>query len=565
MRLAALALTIAGLALPLAAQTPPSSAADVTEEWRGLARLFDRVIPPEDATSSEPRSIVLLLDPTPALAATGIADALASALERHAALLGRVKIGVSRVGAGKPLLAPSEDTAAILAAVRTALTTNNDKIQNVYSELRDAALTLAARAGEHAILLATLDNGDAEDDLEATITRLCGTKTKLFVLAGESYLADNYWGSVYVPVEKPKDTQMTGGDSAVIDVPWSWLFQLSSANEVTPSGFACYGLNRCAAGSGGRVWVYQPENAGKHECAYMGMCLFCSDDHAPESELYNRALIAPLAPSIAPRGEVLNQLGDDPAFKAVLNAWRAALGAGLVRGTPPKAGHWTSIDANSSGRGTLLFTGPADRNAERAEAAIKECDKILAALDAELGRVDTAKSSARSRAIGEYTRVMLEVTKTNLVGYIGWCKEIAPRWFDRDAPAPQAPEIPAIHGEARGVSIGWTNRSLCHGAKAFLEIELPGGERWKKQLLALDERIARFEERYTHTPYVTALHRQGLATFHQTGPTTNFEKQRPKSRNGPELGPTSGSNTRPARHGGGSSGGSGPATGGGGG
>src|SRR5689334_17864761 len=126
MRLAALALTLAGLALPLAAQTPPSTAADVTEEWRGLARLFDRVIPPEDAAGSEPRTLVLVLDPTPALAATGFADALASALERHAALLGRVKIGVGRVGADKPLLAPSEDTAAILAAVRTAFATNNE-------------------------------------------------------------------------------------------------------------------------------------------------------------------------------------------------------------------------------------------------------------------------------------------------------------------------------------------------------------------------------------------------------------------------------------------------------
>ena len=337
MRLLALAL----LCSPLVAQSPPRTAADVTEEWRGLARLLDRVIPPEDATSSDPRTLVLLLDPTAELASAGLADALAAALERHAALLGRVKLAVGRTGSDKPLLAPSDDPAAILAAVRAALASPSEKIQNVYSSLRDAALSLAARAGEHAILLASLDNGDAEDDLEATIARLDGTKTKLLVLAGESYLADSYWGSTYVQVERPKDTQLTGGDSAVIDVPWGWLFQLSSANEMTPSGFACYGLNRCAAGSGGRVWVYQPESAGKHDCMIWGMCLFCTDEHAPESELYNRALIAPLAPSIAPRGEVLNQLGDDPAFKAVLNAWRSALAAGLVRGTAPKAGHWT--------------------------------------------------------------------------------------------------------------------------------------------------------------------------------------------------------------------------------
>jgi hypothetical protein len=564
MRVAALTLSIAGIVLSAAAQQPPSTAADITEEWRGLARLFDRVIPPEDATGSEPRTLVLLLDPTPALAATGFADALAAALERHAALLGRVRIGVSRVGADKPLLAPGADGAAILAAVRSALAVDNQKIQNVYESLREAALSVAARAGEHAVLLASLDNGDAEDDLEATLARLSGTKTKLFVLAGEAYLADTYW-AWNQNQEHPKDTQLTGGDSGVIDVPWSWLFQLSSANEMAPSGFACYGLNRCAAGSGGRVWVYQPANAGQHECAIWGTCLFCNTDHAPASELYNRALIAPLAPSIAPRGEVLNQLGDDQAFKAVLDAWRAALQAGLVRGSAPRAGHWTSVDSNASSRGYLLLTGPAERNAERAEAVIKDCERIQATLEAELLRADAAKSSARSRAIAEYTRVMLQVTKVNLVAYIGWCREIAPRWFDKDAPAPLAPEVPALHGDSRNVTIGWTNHSLCHGAQPFLEIELPGGERFKKELLALDERIARFEERYTHTPYVTALHRQGIATFQQTGNATNTERPRPKSRNAPEIGPQSGSSTRPARKGGNSSGGSGPATGGGGG
>jgi hypothetical protein len=548
--------------LPALAQQPPRTAADVTEEWRGMARVFDRILPPEEPAGSEPRALVLLLDTTVSLGASGFADALAAALERHAGQLGRLKIGVQRIGSEKPLLAPSEDAGAILAAVRSALAVHNEKIQNLYADVRETALSLAARAGEHAILLASLDNGDAEDDLEATVARLSGTHTKLFVLAGEAFLADTYWAA-NLQQEHPKDTQLTGGDSAVIDVPWSWLFQLSSANDMSPSGFACYGLNRLAAGSGGRVWVYQPANAGQHSCAIWGACLFCSADHLPQSELYNRALIAPLAPSIAPRGEVLNQLGDDPSFKAVLNAWRAALQAGLLRGAAPRAGHTTSVDSNAAGRGSLLLSGPADRNAERAEGMLGSCERILATLESELGRADAVKSSPRSRAIGEYTRVMLQVTKVNLVGYIGWCKEIAPRWFDKEQVAPIPPELPALSGEARNVTIGWTNHSLCHGARPFLEVELPGGERLKKELLLLDTLMARFEERFTHTPYVTALHRQGIASFHQTGDALLTERKRPKSRSAPEVGPQSGG-ARPARKAG-SSTGSGPATGGGGG
>jgi len=553
---------LALLCAPLVTQEPPRTAADVTEDWRGLARVLDRVIPPEDATGSEPRSLVLLLDPTPGLAATGLADALAPALERHAALLGRVKIGVSRVGADKPLLAPSEDGAAILAAVRTACATNNEKIQDVYSELRDTALSLAARSGEHAILLCTLDNGDAESDLEATCARLVGTKTRLFVLGSESYLADSYW-ALNTQQEHPKETQLTGGDGAAIDLPWGWIFQLATANEVTPSGFACYGLVRCAGASGGRVWVYQPANAGAHQCAVYGSCLFCSGEHAPENEFYNRLLVAPLAPSIAPRAEVLNALGDDPAMKCVLDAWRAALQAGLLHGATPRAGHWTGIDSGASSKGALLLNGPAERNAERADLAVKDCERILAQLDAALGRLEPAKGSPRARAVGESTRLMLQLAKTNLVGYAGWCREIAPRWFDKDQPAPLAPELPAIRGDTRNVSIGYTSRSLCHGAKPFLEVELPGGERFRKELLELDARLSAFEQRYAHTPYVVAIHRQGIATFHQTTNTTLSERQRPKSRSGPEQGPKTGE-SRPARRGASSGSGSGPATGGGG-
>lgn len=539
------------------------SAADVSEEWRGLARVFDRALPLEDPAGSESRTVLLLVDATPALAASGFADELARALERHAKSLGALKLGVSRVGAEKPLLAPSEDPAAIVEAVRGALAAPAERILNVYADLRALCAQLAPRGGEHAILLATLDNGDAEDDLEATAARLIGTKTRLYVLASEAYVADCYWGERTYQ-DHPRETQLTGGDSAAIDMPWGWLFQLSSANELTPSGFACYGLNRVAAASGGRVFVFAPPNAGAHTCAVWGTCLFCSGDHVAEDETYGRALLAPLAPSVAPRGEVLEQLGDDPCFRAVSNAWRAALQAGLVRGTPPRAGHWTGIDNNAAGKAALLLGNALDRNAERAEASAKDCERILAALDAELKRLDPSKGTPRARAMAEYTRVMLQLTRLNLVGYAGWCREIAPRWFAKEGESVAPPELPALRGDARNVVIGYTTRSLCHGVRPFREIELPGGERFAKELGELERMFDAYEQRYAHTPFAVALHRQGIATFHQSLPGTYVEPKRPRSKSSPENGPQSGGPSRPTRTGGGSSGGSGPATGGGG-
>ncbi len=561
MRLSARLAALLALA-PLALAQEPRTAADVTEEWRGLARVFDRVLPLEDATSSEPRTVLLLVDATPSLAASGFADALAAALERHAKSLGQLKLGVARTGVEKPLLAPSDDAHAIVEAVRGALAAPEDRIVDVYADVRTLCAQLAPRGGEHAVLLATLENGDAEDDLEATAARLAGTKTKLFVLASEAYVADCYWAQRTYQ-DHPRETQLTGGDSAAIDMPWGWLFQLSTSNELTPSGFACYGLNRVAAASGGRVFVYAPPNAGAHSCAIWGTCLFCSGDHVAEDEVYGRALLAPLAPSVAPRGEVLESLADDPCFRATTVAWRAALQSGLVRGTPPRAGHATSVDTSAAGKATLLLGNALDRNADRAEALAKDCERILSALDAELKRADPSKGSARARAIAEYTRVMLQLTKVNLVTYAGWCQEIAPRWFSKEAQAVQPPELPAVRGDARNVVIGYTSRSLCHGVKPFFEVELPGGERLKKELGELDRLLGAYTARYAHTPYAVAVHRQGIATFHQSLPGTYVEPKRPKSKSGNENGPQTGG-TRPPRSGGGSSGGSGPATGGGG-
>jgi|688.fasta_scaffold03548_10 hypothetical protein len=540
---------------------PQASAAGVLEAWRGVPAVVESALAFEEPAGSQPRTVLLCLDASASLAGTGIAEAIESVLAARSADLGRLKVGVHRVGAREALLAPTDDRAAIAAAVRAALQQPDDAVQDLCLDLRTLAQSLGSRAGERAILLVSLENGDAENDLEGTLARLKGTKTRLHALTDESYLSDSYWAERSY-TEPPKDCEWHGGDSAVIDVPYGWLFQLSNPNEATPSGFGSWAISRLVANSGGRLFLYQASSPAGHQCIAIGTCLFCNNDHIAGTEFHRKPLLEPLAPSLASRKEVLEAIGGDPWAKATATAWRAALGVGLVRGAPPREGHWSGIDNNASGKAQLLTGGRPERNADRALAALKECRKILANLERDLARIDPAAGSPRQRAIAELTACSLHVTEVNLLLYAAWCEEIAPRWFE-SAVAPFAPEVPLIQGDPKRATIGYTNRSLCHGARPFLDVELPGGEPVRDALRALDARMRSFEQRYAHTPYLVALHRHGLAFFYQSFETRLVERPRPRSRTGEEAGPSSGT-PRPARPGRASSTGTGPISGGGG-
>ena len=160
---------------------------------------------------------------------------------------------------------------------------------------------------------------------------------------------------------------------------------------------------------------------------------------------------------------------------------------------------------------------------------------------------------------------MLQVTKVNLVTFAGWCREIAPVWLAKDPPAPAPPERAPIDHPQRAVGFGYSNYCLCHGPRPFLEVELPGGAALREELGKLDAMVTRFAATYDQTPYVVALHRQGLARFHLTYPGVLAERprERPNSQSAPDPTPLTGG-ARPARGGttGTGGGAAGPTTGG---
>lgn len=558
---AALALCLLG---SLPAQQPPT-AASVTEPGRTLARPLDLVLGGSGGEAVE-RTIVLVLDPAAGLSQAGFADALQQALAKNEKHLAKTFLGLGVVGQkGCMVVSPTKEHDKVLTAARAALQKPAGEFQNVYADLRAAAAAFGTGGGERLLLLVTLENGDVEDDVEATATALHKAHVKVEVLTSEATLADCYW-TARPYQDKPRGATLTGADGAVVDLPWGWLFQIAPANETTPAGFAMWGLNRLAAATGGRVFLHATSQQTQHQCTTpFARCLFCNGDHLPVDDGWNQALVDQLGPPATSRADTYQALGADPFFRAMVDAWRLAAEAGLVRSQPAVrvAGTTASPDRARAGRDLdLTDSASFDRHAKRAEEAAAKAQQLGEQLQAVLDKIDAGKGSPREEAAARYTRVLLQLTKVNLVTFAAFCRDVAPHLFDRDTPVPLLPEVPGVDGEQRPVGIGYSNLTLCHGVKPFYGVELPGGAALRTELEKLDALFTAYEARYARSQYGLALRHNAIAQFWVTFPgvTAKLPRVRPKTENEP---PTVTTPRRPSREGGASGGSGGPTTGGG--
>ena len=517
------------LACASARADEPTSAAQVTEPGRTMTRALDIVLRGSGEADAK-RTLVILVDPTPSLRAAGFSDLLERALAKAKGENPKRALALGIVGDKDTLrVTPTRDTGAVLAAVRASLEKPADGFRNVYEHVRRVASLLARRSGSRELFLVSLENGDGEDDLEATASALSRLHVHCSVLTTEAYLADSFYVSGSRAV--PRGLTPGAGDAPYVTLPWGWLFQQAIANETTPSGFAHYGLTRLAAASGGKVFLYAAP-AGTHRCAIYGSCPFCAEDHQPRDEAFRSHRLDPLAPPADSRHDAGARLAHDPWFRAVLSAWAAASKEGLVRSRPSVriAGGGVKPERRQTRSWAPLFGSPSGfgRLASKADKLAKTCDRILAALETDMGRIAEGEGSPRYRAYADYTRAMLYLTRTNLVGYAAWCREIAPKLLGKEPYEFEPPEIqPLIEGR-RVAGVSYTPLSLCHGVAPFGVLELPGGKAFRAELDQLDDVLTPYMRRYAHTPYGMALRHQGIARFYFTYRGTVTPTPRPK-------------------------------------
>lgn len=549
----------------LQSQAPATTAA-ATAAGRNLADAMDRVLAGAGSEAAE-RTICLVLDAGPNLAQAGFASQFEAALQRHQPALRRTRMALAVVGhKGSVLQTATLDHSKIAQLVRAQLDQPSAAMKNVYADVRAALSVFSGGGGERLVWLATLDNGDLEDDVDQTVKELQKAQARCLVLTSEATLADSYWAGRPAQ-DKPRGGLLTGSDGAVIDLPWGFLFQIRPANEATPAGVAMWGLSRLASGSNGRVSLYASAAQVAHQCNFHQRCLFCTGDHQPPADDWSQPQVAELAPFAGSRQETYATLGADPAFRAMVEAWRAAAEAGLVRSQPPFriTGTTATADRARDGRNLDLFgSAQFEQKAKRAEEAAQKAAQIGAALEAQIGKLDATRCAPRQLAAARYTRVLLQLTRVNLLGFAGYCREIAPRQLAQDGKDLPAPEVPAVEREDRPAGIGYGNYCLCHGVEPFFEVELPGGAVFRQELQALAGMYADYQALYARSQFGFALRRNGIAWFWPTYPGNPQElaRNRPKSANDNQPPTTPDRPHRPSA--GGSSGGSaGPSTGGG--
>ncbi|MBM4063771.1 MAG: hypothetical protein FJ265_22130, partial [Planctomycetes bacterium] len=506
-----LATLVVLFALPAAAQSP-ATAASVTEPGRTLLRPLDIVLAGRSAEPTE-RTLLVVVDPTAALTSAGFVDAFANALQQNRATLARTRLGLGIVGQkGCVVVPPTADHPKVLDALRVALRTPAGEFQNVFADLRAAAAAFAGGDGDRVLLLVTLENGYVEDDVEQTATLLHKARIRVEVLKTEATLADSYWAA-----HEPRKANLTGADGAVIDLPWGWLFQIDSANESTPAGFAMWGLNRLASATGGRVFLHSTASQLQHQCnTPFACCLFCNGDHLPPDDHWNKALVDQLGPLACSRADTFQALGDDPYFRLTVEAWRSAAEAGLLRSQPAVRVTGTSAKPNRAWTGRdldLTDSAHFERQASRAEGAAAKAQQLGDQLEAQITRVPAGSGSPRQEAAARYTRVLLQLTRVNLLCFAAWCRESAPGLFGEYAPLPVLPEVPGVNRAAHPVGIRYRNLSLCHGVRPFFAVELPGGARLRPELEKLDAQFTAYLARYGESQFGYALRRNSIAQF----------------------------------------------------
>jgi len=537
----------------------PPVAADVTERGRGLSYAIDRLLVPRREAAGEERTVWLLIDVTSSLRRSPFADLLADSIARNARKLVKTRIGVGVVGAdGGAALAPTAEHARVAPEVRTLLTRPAKTFQNVYAAVRRYAT--APSVGTREIVLVTLENGDAVEDLGAVVATLKRTGTRLGAIAREAFLSDSYW--VTHETQAPRRFTMIGGDTAFIELPWGWLFQQGIQNEVVPSGFAMYGITRMAAASGGKVFLYYPPTNTTTPCAYRGFCPFCSNDQIGAHEFYETHRLRTLSPLAGSKAEVFGQAGRDPYFKAALRTWARASKEGLTISRPSVKPAGSSLRREKRQRGNPTTFGRSlgfSSQAMKAEKLAATAGRFAADLAAEVEEIGSGVP--RYRAVAEYTVLMLRLTRLNLLYYAAFCREVAPKYGAMASDPPTPPQRWIYGPRQMPTGIMWSSMTLSHGVPPFYELRLPGDEKTDRELRAFAPRFHAFIARYGRTPFAEAARQAGIARFvvsfrgKSAPPPTRVPRSSEKKETTTET-------ERPQRGGGGSGSGGGATSGG---
>jgi len=486
-------------------------------------------------TSGKPAAVVWVVDNASMLQSSKHGDLMAEAIPRafgsnktrtHHAVL---SMGPDDAGL---VLKPSEDLAAVSRAIQTlAGSKPDDRIKNCLANLRTAAKVAAATGSpKRVVVLFTQENGDNEDDLEATVRTFKSSGVLFFAIAGEAVYADPYWESVienssyHSTSEADKfrklKFQLRGPECGYVEFPYGWPLQFQDPAYTVPSGFGTYGLNRLATLTGGKYFLYNIDRSSGTFCQRYG-CPLCSGRHKECGGAYDVTKLRMTGPDIGSRDQIRDRLSRERLFLALLGTWERLNRSGLLRGAPRlKATGGRLVEAKASGTSGSPFTFGADWKTNRGQAmrTAAELDRIVAEF-AQVLADEGSRGDKRVLATADAFHLHLRVLRWNLVQLALFCEEMD-RAARQKRPAGENPFSGAVFDDCTGCrsgSYGIRPVYLCHGGAALKDVRLLGGEaeeKDKRELLDLADRVI---EKHRGTPWEVLVRRAALLIFTHAG------------------------------------------------
>ena len=310
----------------------------------------------------------------------------------------------------------------------------DDRLKNCLENIRQGTKYGSGFSGKKLLVVWTPENGDNEDNVEATLKFLKDTNTTLFPIASEAIYSDPYWeslmygtGTLYYgdPAKyKKMKFQMKGPESAYIEFPYGWILQVSDPTYTVPSGFGYWALDRLATHSGGRYFMYSLDSSAQTFCQRWA-CVICSGQHKSCGASFDITKLKMTAPSIESREDARERLSKERLSVLVYATWEKLFRGEYLRSSSSlrvSGGALSESKPQAGGGFPFTFGNNWGQGKAAVKRSLAELDKIIADFREALEKLGP-EADKRSLATADALLVHLRLLRLNVnqLGY--FCEE----------------------------------------------------------------------------------------------------------------------------------------------
>lgn len=548
MRILTIALLCASLVHP---QDAKESKQPETVRFREFPDIVQEIA--KEVETNDRAIVVWLIDHTTATKNSRSIDLLAQQIPRA---FKKPRISHAIVAMGEqPVLVqkPTDDLTRFTTSLNLLAGQNPDNsIKNCLGNIREAAKAAAgvSSVAKKYVVLLTQENGDSEDEVEATLKALKGAGIILLPVVPESVLSDPYWagalsgtGSYYVDIEKIKKLpfQLRGPESGFVEFPYGWPFSRIDPTYTVPSGFAPYALDRLATYTGGRSYIHSGDKSQITFCQRYG-CQLCGGQHKACGAPFDEIKLKMTAPDIGSRAEYGAKYSRDRLYATIVTAWDRLHREGILRGMPPLKSGAGGLSENKAA-GPPAYRDPRQDTLKNAELVEKLAAELLDASK-------NPQSSLRTIATADALAVHLLLLGQGYRQFAAYFDELSRAGKPRGVDGVGASALESPNGEK---IVGYHNDSyyLCHGGARLKEVSFLGDQAGLHAAFDVADRMI---EKHKGTPWEMLIRRASIPIFKPiferpatTGGNGTSNRTRPNSTSTPNTTETPGAPARPTR------------------